>query len=59
MISIQNYKLYLRNDFRQILIHNSGIQNNTLHDLTLTKITVASFMGPGSFLIGYSNHYMK
>jgi len=42
-----------------ILLYTSNIQKNALHDLTLIKMTVAHFVGTGSFLIRCSNGHMK
>ena len=43
--------VYFTYDFRYILIYTSySICNNTLHDLTLTKMTVPRFVGTGNFL---------
>ena len=56
----QNFKiLYLRTDFRQILIYTGSIRNNALHDLNLIKLTVARFMGTGCFFIRYTGVHMK
>jgi len=49
--------LYVRTDFRSLLIHTSSIHKNALHDLTLIKPNVARFEGTGGFLTRYSNGY--
>ena len=54
LITIQNKNLYLGTDFIKT-IYCSTISNNALHDFTIIKITVARFVGTGSFLIRYSN----
>jgi len=51
--------LYFRTDFRQTLIHTSGISNNVFHDLTLIKMTISRFVGTGSFWIRYCNGHTK
>jgi len=38
-------------DFKKLGIMNSSICNNALHDFTLIKMTVASFLNTQSFLI--------
>ena len=42
--------LNFRSDLRYILIYTNSICNNTLHDLTLLKMTVLRFVGTGNFL---------
>ena len=37
----------------------SSISDNALHDLTITKMTVARFVGTESFLLRYSNGHTK
>jgi hypothetical protein len=52
-------KICLITDFILLRIHTSSVCNNTLHDLTLTKLTVARFVGTGRFWIRYSNDHTK
>ena len=52
-------RLCLRTDFRLILIHTSSIRNKALHDLTLTKMAIARFVGTGSSVIMYCNGHKK
>jgi len=42
-----------------MLIHNSSIHNNAVHELTLITMTVALIVGKGNFLIKYSNYHAK
>ena len=49
-------KIYMT-DFGQILIHCSSIHNNPLH--CISKMSVARFVGTGSFLKRYSNSHVK
>ena len=50
---------YLRIDFRYLQIHTSSMRNVAMLDLVLIKLTVARFVGTGSFLIIYSNGHTK
>jgi hypothetical protein len=52
-------KIYISELIRQLLIHTSSIRNNTLHELTLIKLTVAHFVATRSVLIRYSNEHTK
>jgi len=42
-----------------MLIHNSSIRINAVHELTLITMTAAHIMSTGNFLIKYSNHHTK
>ena len=52
-------KLYLRTEFRQLLIHGSSIRNNALHVLTLIALTVGRFVGAGCFLVRCTDGHTK
>jgi hypothetical protein len=51
--------LYIRTEFRKVLIRISSIRNNVWYDLSLIKLLVASFMDTGGFLIRYPNGHTK
>jgi hypothetical protein len=52
-------KFYLGGDFRLLQICIIGINNNTLHDLTLIKMFVTCFLGTGIVSVRYSNGHTK
>jgi len=56
---IKNLGLYLGTDLRYLLLHTSPIRNKVLHDFPLIKMTVARFLGTGSFLVTYSDGHTK
>jgi hypothetical protein len=54
-VSYPKLKIYVS----ELQIHTSSTCNKAVHNLILIKITVASFMAAGSFLIRYSKGHMK
>ena len=51
--------IYISNYFRQLRIQPTTIRNNTLHDLSFIKMSVAHCEGTGSFLIRCFNGRTK